>query len=127
MPLPRELTESQLAAMRFGFIRRDPRLTAHQRLIVMEVLDHDFLVDGKRKEYAFPSLRGIARNLNFDLKTIRAAVHKARRMGYWDMVLFQKSEKGEPWDERWMFKIAYHQINGWCLGTGGMVPSLPGE
>lgn len=105
---------NQLSAARFAFVRMDKRLLPGHRLVVMEILDHDFAVAGTggkgRKEEAWPTQQRLEGRLGISRRTIRVAEKAAAELGYWKMEKFFKDGQG-----RWRFKFIYFQIDSWVL------------
>ena len=104
---------NQLSAARFAFVRMDKRLLPGHRLVVMEILDHDFAVAGTggalRKGEAWPTQQRLEGRLGISRRTIRTAERNARNLGYWRM---KKIPNGGG---RWKFLINYPRINSWVL------------
>ncbi len=104
------MTASEISAARFEFVRRDLRLTGLQRLVVQDVLDHDFVIKGERRNRSYPTQTRLAKRLGVNRETVHDAIFKARELGYWELKELRTAR-----DKRWKFDIHYDQINAWTM------------
>lgn len=87
----------QVNAVIYEFIRRDLRLSPTHRLVVLEVLDHDYAIAGTggkmKKGEAWPSQTRIAELLGISRRTVYTAVREAEKCGYWETRRFRAREQ----------------------------------
>jgi DNA-binding transcriptional MocR family regulator len=104
----------QLNAALYEFIRRDQRLNPTHRLVVMEVLDHDFARPGTggkmKKGEAWPSQNRIAGQLGISRRTVYSAVRAATRLGYWETRKIRTAKQVVL-----KYVIQYEQIHEWMF------------
>lgn len=102
-----KLTASEVRAKRFSFIRRDQRLHPTERLIVLEILDHDY---GHSNGFSYPTQATLARMVGCALSKVQTAIKHARDLGYFS---FNKMPKSHQF--RIMYVINYAQIDAWVV------------
>lgn len=104
----------QLNAALYEFIRRDQRLNPTHRLVVMEVLDHDYAMAGTggkmRKGEAWPSQTRIADQLGISRRTVYSAVREAERLGYWESRRIRAGQQVVL-----KYRIHYERIHEWMF------------
>jgi hypothetical protein len=108
-------TASEIAAARFEFIRCDKRLNFLQRAVVADVLDHDFVIEGERRQRSRRTQVRLANRIGTDRKRIREAVLLAQELGYWKMEERPSTRGGV----RFRFVIDYDKINAWTITVRG--------
>ena len=104
----------QLNAALYEFIRRDQRLNSTHRLVVMEVLDHDYAKAGtggkEKKGEAWPSQTRIAEHLGISRRTVYSALRAAERLGYWET---RRIRTGQQFVLKYV--IRYERIHEWMF------------